>query len=98
MDTPCICGVPERYAGAPAFPIEHDIILNEYSIAYGTPGHSGILRMLFCFFMWRKLPESRRQAMFTQPDPIEQAAAKLITDQIKNTADMRMLLGEPIPS
>ena len=50
MDTPCICGVPERYAGAPAFPIEHDIILNEYSIAYGTPGQSGILRMRFCFF------------------------------------------------
>lgn len=36
--------------------------------------------------------------MFIQPDPIEQAAAKLITDQIINTADMRMLLGEPIPS
>jgi hypothetical protein len=87
----CECGMPDRFAIDPAYPVKFDGEMNEYNVV----GDGRIARMYYCFSCGGRLPESKPSKYFTVPDEADQAEVRTIIAGIKSIDDLRRTLGEP---
>src|SRR5262245_22102219 len=87
----CQCGEPQRWAAKSNSPIQFDARLNEYHLVCGDA--YGLLR--YCFFCGGRLPDSKREALFSIPNDAEQEEVRRLIGTAKNLQDVLAMLGKP---
>src|SRR5215831_7971237 len=88
----CKCGLLEKLAAIPSFPVRYDFLLREFGIRHGD---NTWCPMRYCFSCGGELPESARAEMFTTPSAEEMDAVALITANVSTMEDARRVLGPP---
>lgn len=88
----CDCGVLERMADEPKFPIEFDAALNEYHITCGDGGHAMIY---YCPFCGGSTPKSKRDRLFHRITDAEKVRLSELTKDMRTIQDVTAALGEP---
>ncbi len=98
MDTPeerpCTCGLPEKWAQAPNFPVKFDAEVNEYCLVYGKRGRWHHV-MRYCFWCGGRLPESTRGKLFTEPSQAEMAEIRRMLAGARSAEEILATLGQP---
>src|SRR5437660_1532175 len=90
---PCQCGYPDKWAANPNCPVEFDQTFNEYRLILKDECSYYVL--YFCFYCGGELPESKRAAMFAQPDKGELESAYAQLEGATSVADVLHRLGKP---
>jgi hypothetical protein len=93
-ERPCTCGLPEKWAQAPSFPVKFDAEVNEYHLLYGKKGRWHHV-MRYCFWCGGRLPESTTGRLFTQPSEEEMAEVRGMLAGARSTEEMLRILGDP---
>jgi hypothetical protein len=90
----CTCGLPEKWAQAPSFPVKFDAEVNEYCLVYGKRARRHHV-MRYCFWCGGRLPKSTRGRLFTEPSEAETAEIRRILAGAHSTEEVLRLLGDP---
>jgi hypothetical protein len=87
----CKCGMPDRFAVDPAYPVKFDAEQQEYNLV----GDGRLVIMYFCFSCGGRLPESKRSKYFTTPDDADETEVRKLIGQTKSIEDVLRILGVP---
>lgn len=90
----CGCGVWEKRANDPFFPIWYNAKTNEYILLFGRIAANAVT-IIFCPSCGGRMPKSRRGDLFTIPIDEELTEARALLEQVNDVDAMRSLLGEP---
>ncbi len=93
-ERPCTCGLPEKWAQAPSFPVKFDAEVNEYHLVYGKK-HRYYDVMRYCFWCGGRLPESTRGRFFAEPSEAETAKIRGMLAGARSTEEILAILGQP---
>ncbi|QDT48905.1 hypothetical protein Pan258_29520 [Symmachiella dynata] len=87
----CTCGLPDKWAANPEFPVEFDEMTNEYQLSC----ERSIAMMRYCFFCGGRLPDSKRGELFTTPSQEEKEEVQRLFSNAKTAEDALRMLGPP---
>jgi len=90
----CTCGLPEKWAQAPNFPVKFDAEVNEYYLVYGKRGRWHHV-MRYCFWCGGRFPQSTLGRLFTEPSEAETAEIRRMLAGVRSTEDILRILGDP---
>lgn len=88
-DVDCECGKPEKYATDPTVPVEFDEIMNEFHLV--RDGSKLIMR--YCTWCGGRLPKSKRDLFFTEPNESERAEVMELMKGARSHDDLLRILG-----
>jgi hypothetical protein len=83
--------MPEVWVAHPKFPIEFDEQMNEYQLL--CEDSTAVMR--YCFWCGGRLPESKRNGLFTTPSDDEMEEVWRLLSKAKTAEDVLDLLGSP---
>jgi len=90
----CCCGLPEKWARDPLFPVRYRAEVGEYEIIHGKDGNFAAC-MYYCFFCGGKIPGSTRDSQFTELSPVEVDEVRSLCSGLGSVEDILPILGEP---